>query len=347
MALRDRLPLVMVLSSSGSEVSEGIDALHGWGRAAAAVAACSGSVPVLAAVTGAAISGPSLLLGLADVTVMTPDAFAFVSGSRRRRGVHGNAGQPARPGRGGGARQCERAVRAGGRGRGRRRRICSPRCSTTSPTTPTPSRRASASDDPTDRSSPAAPGPRPRRRIGLLRRARRRARHRRRRRPPGAATRVGVAARHRLGLGRRQARRRGGQPAPLLGGHPRHPRLAERRPFRTLLRLVQPAHRHPRRHPGVPPRQGPRVEGDDPSRRRARLRLRRGESAACSCRTAQGLRRGLHRHGLQGHRQRPVPGVAVGGDRRHGGPRCGADPQPQCRRGRTPRAWRSATTPSC
>ncbi|HLN40958.1 MAG TPA: carboxyl transferase domain-containing protein [Acidimicrobiales bacterium] len=79
-ALDDRLPLVMVLSSSGSEVSEGIDALHGWGRAAAAVAACSGAVPVLAAVTGAAISGPSLLLGLADVTVMTPDAFAFVSG---------------------------------------------------------------------------------------------------------------------------------------------------------------------------------------------------------------------------------------------------------------------------
>jgi len=79
-ALDDRLPLVMVLSSSGSEVSEGIDALHGWGRAAAAVAACSGAVPVMAAVTGAAISGPSLLLGLADVTVMTPDAFAFVSG---------------------------------------------------------------------------------------------------------------------------------------------------------------------------------------------------------------------------------------------------------------------------
>ena len=79
-ALAERLPLVAVLSSSGSEVSEGIDALHGWGRSAAAMAACSGSVPVLAAVTGAAISGPSLLLGLADVTVMTPDAFAFVSG---------------------------------------------------------------------------------------------------------------------------------------------------------------------------------------------------------------------------------------------------------------------------
>ena len=79
-ALHERLPLVVILSSSGSEVAEGIEALHGWGRAAAALAACSGSVPVLAGVTGAAISGPALLLGLADVAVMTPDAFAYVSG---------------------------------------------------------------------------------------------------------------------------------------------------------------------------------------------------------------------------------------------------------------------------
>jgi acetyl-CoA carboxylase carboxyltransferase component len=79
-ALAQRLPLVLVISSSGSEVSEGIDALHGWGEAAAVVSACSGVVPVLAVVTGAAISGPALLLGLADVTVMTPNAFAFLSG---------------------------------------------------------------------------------------------------------------------------------------------------------------------------------------------------------------------------------------------------------------------------
>jgi len=88
-ALEERVPLVVVVSSSGSEVSEGIDALHGWGRAAAAIAACSGSVPVLAAVTGAAISGPALLLGLADVAVMTPDAFAFVSGPDAVEGFTG------------------------------------------------------------------------------------------------------------------------------------------------------------------------------------------------------------------------------------------------------------------
>jgi len=89
LALAQRLPLVMVLASSGSDVGDGIGALHGWGRAAAAVAACSGSVPVLAAMVGPAISGPALLLGLADVTAMTPDAFAFLSGPDSVEGFTG------------------------------------------------------------------------------------------------------------------------------------------------------------------------------------------------------------------------------------------------------------------
>lgn len=79
-ALAERLPLVLVISSSGAEVFEGIDSLHGWGEAAAAISRCSGSVPVLGAITGPAISGPALLLGLSDVAIMTPDAFSFLSG---------------------------------------------------------------------------------------------------------------------------------------------------------------------------------------------------------------------------------------------------------------------------
>ncbi len=79
-ALAERLPLVLVLSSSGAEVFEGIDSLHGWGEAAAAISKCSGSVPVLGVITGPAVSGPALLLGLADIALMTPDAFSFLSG---------------------------------------------------------------------------------------------------------------------------------------------------------------------------------------------------------------------------------------------------------------------------
>lgn len=79
-ALQLRLPLVLQLASSGADVSDGIDALHGWGEAAAAVSACSGIVPVIAVATGPVISGPALLLGLADLVVMGPAAVAFVSG---------------------------------------------------------------------------------------------------------------------------------------------------------------------------------------------------------------------------------------------------------------------------
>jgi acetyl-CoA carboxylase carboxyltransferase component len=79
-ALTFRIPLVAVLASSGANVADGVASLHGWGRAARAMAACSGTVPVVVVVTGPAISGPALLLGIADLVVMTSDAFAFVSG---------------------------------------------------------------------------------------------------------------------------------------------------------------------------------------------------------------------------------------------------------------------------
>ena len=79
-ALEQRLPLVLVLSSMGADIEEGLPALHGWGRLAAALARCSGSVPTIAIVDGPAVSGPALLLGLADLTVMTTPSYAFVNG---------------------------------------------------------------------------------------------------------------------------------------------------------------------------------------------------------------------------------------------------------------------------
>jgi acetyl-CoA carboxylase carboxyltransferase component len=76
----ERLPLLGYISSSGADIVEGMAALHGWGQAARAIADCSGVVPVILSVVGPAVSGPALLLGLADHVVMTEDAYAFVSG---------------------------------------------------------------------------------------------------------------------------------------------------------------------------------------------------------------------------------------------------------------------------
>ncbi len=79
-ALAERIPLVTVVSSSGADSQEGIEASHAWGRVAAAITRCSGVVPTFAIVDGPAVSGPALMLGLMDFVVMTNDAYAFVSG---------------------------------------------------------------------------------------------------------------------------------------------------------------------------------------------------------------------------------------------------------------------------
>jgi acetyl-CoA carboxylase carboxyltransferase component len=79
-ALASRVPLVVTLASSGTDVAEGLPAVHAWGMAARSMTACSGIVPILVAVTGPAVAGPALLLGLADQVVMTEEAYAFLSG---------------------------------------------------------------------------------------------------------------------------------------------------------------------------------------------------------------------------------------------------------------------------
>jgi acetyl-CoA carboxylase carboxyltransferase component len=74
------IPFVFFVASSGADVHDGVAALHGWGRAAAAISRCSGQVPVIAAATGPVVSGPALLLGLSDLVVMSAEALAYVSG---------------------------------------------------------------------------------------------------------------------------------------------------------------------------------------------------------------------------------------------------------------------------
>lgn len=80
MALAKRLPAILLLASSGADANHGVAALHGWGTAARVLSKCSGVIPVIAAVTGPAVSGSALLIGLADIVVMTETAYAFVSG---------------------------------------------------------------------------------------------------------------------------------------------------------------------------------------------------------------------------------------------------------------------------
>ena len=73
-------PLIVIMRSSGADIVEGFAALHGWGLAAKALTDCSGVVPIIMVVEGPAVSGPALVLGIADFVVMTVDSYAFVTG---------------------------------------------------------------------------------------------------------------------------------------------------------------------------------------------------------------------------------------------------------------------------
>ena len=73
-------PVVGFVQSTGADVREGITAAHGWGTAARALIRCSGIVPTVLVVTGPVVSGPALMLGVADHVIVVDDAYAFVSG---------------------------------------------------------------------------------------------------------------------------------------------------------------------------------------------------------------------------------------------------------------------------
>ncbi len=79
-ALDQRLPVVLVISTTGTDIEQGMAALGSWGRVASRLTACSGVVPTIVIVDGPAVSGPALLLGLADFTIMTERSSAFVNG---------------------------------------------------------------------------------------------------------------------------------------------------------------------------------------------------------------------------------------------------------------------------
>ena len=80
MARELRRPLVGLIGSAGADILGGVAALHGWGMAAKAISDCSGIVPIVMVVHGPAVSGVALLLGLADLVIMTDSSYAFVSG---------------------------------------------------------------------------------------------------------------------------------------------------------------------------------------------------------------------------------------------------------------------------
>ena len=85
------VPVVGVLAGVGVDPTAGLASLHGWGALARALAGASGLVPVVLVVDGPCLGGTALVLGLADVVVMTARATAFVNGPQASARITGSA----------------------------------------------------------------------------------------------------------------------------------------------------------------------------------------------------------------------------------------------------------------
>ncbi len=85
------VPVVGVLGQAGVAPQTGLDPLCGWGAVARELTAASGQVPIVLVVAGPFLGGPALLLGLADVVVMTAEARAFVNAPASVARITGSA----------------------------------------------------------------------------------------------------------------------------------------------------------------------------------------------------------------------------------------------------------------
>ena len=77
-----RIPFVLVISTTGVAVEDGLAASAGWASLARELAQASGIIPTVAIAAGPVVSGPSLLLGLVDLVIFTADSYVYVNGPR-------------------------------------------------------------------------------------------------------------------------------------------------------------------------------------------------------------------------------------------------------------------------
>ncbi|OHV48483.1 propionyl-CoA carboxylase subunit beta [Pseudofrankia sp. BMG5.36] len=125
-AVRDGCPVVGLWHSGGAKLSDGIEALEGFGRVFSAIVRASGRVPQISVVVGPAAGGAAYGPALTDVIIMAPGGRLFVTGPDVVRKVTGEhidmtgLGGPLAHGRKSGVAHIVAASEADAYGRARR-----------------------------------------------------------------------------------------------------------------------------------------------------------------------------------------------------------------------------------
>ena len=88
-ATRGGVPVVGINDSGGARIQEGVAALDGYGRVFSANVAASGRVPQVAMILGPCAGGATYSPALMDFTIMSDDAYMFLTGPRVVKAVTG------------------------------------------------------------------------------------------------------------------------------------------------------------------------------------------------------------------------------------------------------------------
>ncbi len=318
LAVKTGAPIIGLNDSGGARIQEGVVSLAGYADVFLRNTLASGVVPQISAIMGPCAGGAVYSPALTDFILMVKNtSYMFVTGPDVIRAVTHEAVSAEDLG---GAAHAQHDVRRRPLRRRQRGRVPrpDPRAAVL-PAAEQPRGAAPAAD-----ARPCGPSGRtpPNHRAGPAEQAVRHARHR----PHGARRelllrgprRLRAEPHRRLRAVGRAARRDRRQSAGASGRMPRHQRLAQGRPVRPVLRLLQHPAGDVRGCARILARHDPGVRRDHQARRQAALRVLRGDRAQAHSDHAQGVRGRVLRHVLEAHPRRRELRVSDGGDRGHG-----------------------------
>ena len=80
MAVKTGSPFVFLINTAGARISEGLDALKGYGKIIKSLSRAIGEIPTISVITGKCVGAASIIASMTDFSVMSGDSYFAFSG---------------------------------------------------------------------------------------------------------------------------------------------------------------------------------------------------------------------------------------------------------------------------
>lgn len=80
MAVKTGSPFVFLINTAGARISEGLDALKGYGKIIKSLSLAIGEIPTISVITGKCVGAASIIASMTDFSVMSNDSYFAFSG---------------------------------------------------------------------------------------------------------------------------------------------------------------------------------------------------------------------------------------------------------------------------